>query len=209
MLKVLGRAPSINVRKVLWTCAELGLGIEHEADWGTPARPLGVPEFLALNPNAQVPVIVDDGFVMWESNAICRYLADRHGRADLLPADPRERARVEQWMDWQATELNAAWRPAFMARVRGDAAAVADPRAVEASVERWNRLMALLDAQLARGGPHVTGAAFTLADVVLALATNRWRRTPMEHVAVPAVDAWFERLRARPAFLAFCDNGQP
>lgn len=209
MLKVLGRAPSINVRKVLWTCAEIGLQVEHEADWGTPARPASAPGFLALNPNAQVPVIVDDGFVLWESNTICRYLASRHGRDDLLPADPRARARVEQWMDWAATDLNAAWRPAYFALVRGDEATRADVRAVEASAARWNALMGLLDVQLEHGGPYVAGAAFTLADVVLALATNRWRCTPIAHPKLPAVDAWFERLRARPAFLRFCDNGQP
>src|SRR5688500_12185329 len=97
-LRVLGRKTSINVRKVLWTCAELDLPFEHlESD----------PHLLAKNPNAMVPVIDDDGFVMWESNAICRYLAGKQPSGILLPGEPRARARVEQWMDWQATELNA------------------------------------------------------------------------------------------------------
>ena len=110
-------------------------------------------------------------------------------------------------MDWQATDLNAAWRPAFLARVRGDAGQ--PEAAVAASAAQWNRLMALLDAQLARGGPFVAGAAFTLADVVLGLSANRWRRTPIERPVLPAVDAWYERLRERPGFLRFGDNGQP
>jgi glutathione S-transferase len=119
MLQVLGRTSSINVRKVLWACDEIG--IPHQrSDWGLGFRPTRSPEFLALNPNALVPVMIEDdgAFVLWESNTICRYLAARHGRHDLLPAEARGRARVEQWMDWQAGELNNAWRYAFMALVR-------------------------------------------------------------------------------------------
>ena len=99
MLKILGKSSSINVRKVLWLCAELDLAYNHE-QWGAGFRSTQVPEFIALNPNATVPVIVDDGFVLWESNAICRYLASEHQRADLLPDEPQARALVEQWMDW-------------------------------------------------------------------------------------------------------------
>jgi glutathione S-transferase len=117
MLRILGKSPSINVRKVLWLCDELDLPYEHE-EWGTGFRSTQVPEFLSLNPNGMVPVIIDDGFVLWESNTICRYLAARHARHDLLPTTPRERARVEQWMDWQATEFNNSWRYAFMGLVR-------------------------------------------------------------------------------------------
>ena len=120
MLRILGKAASINVRKVLWTCAELGIDVERE-DWGSGFRSTAEDGFLALNPNAMVPVIVDDGFVLWESNTICRYLCNK-AQSDLLPADARARARVEQWMDWQATELNNAWRYAFMALVRRSAA---------------------------------------------------------------------------------------
>jgi len=98
MLRVLGRTTSINVRKVLWAAGEMGLAYEQEV-WGNPDRDPNVPEFLALNPNAQVPVLVDDGFVLWESNAIMRYLAEKTG-SDLLPADRRERALVDQWLTW-------------------------------------------------------------------------------------------------------------
>src|SRR5512138_3259760 len=101
MLQILGRPNSINVRKVLWLCEELALPYEHEPQWGTPDKPLRTPEFLALNPNALVPVIRDGAFVLWESNTICRYLAAREGRSDLLPTAPATRADVEKWMDWQ------------------------------------------------------------------------------------------------------------
>ena len=113
MLKLLGRSSSINVRKVLWTLAELRVDYTHE-EWGTEPLWLQSPTFLALNPNAMVPVLQHDGLTLWESNAICRYLASRFERPDLLPTNVAKRARVEQWMDWQATELNSSWRYAFI-----------------------------------------------------------------------------------------------
>jgi glutathione S-transferase len=103
MLQVLGRASSINVRKVLWTCDELGLE-PARVEWGAGSLSLRSPEFLALNPNALVPVLCDGDRVLWESNTICRYLASRQGRYDLLPQQPAARAGVEQWTDWPATE---------------------------------------------------------------------------------------------------------
>jgi glutathione S-transferase len=207
MVRILGKATSINVRKVLWTCAELGLDVERE-DWGSGFRPPDAPAFLALNPNGLVPVLVDGDVVLWESNTICRYLAGREGREDLLPRAPAARARVEQWMDWQATDLNSAWRTAFMALVR-QSPQHQDPQAVQASVAAWNRLMALLDRQLARSAAFVTGPTFTLADVVLGLSANRWFMTPMERSSLPAVDAWFHRLDQREAFRQHGHNGTP
>ncbi|MEO7152725.1 MAG: glutathione S-transferase, partial [Burkholderiaceae bacterium] len=173
MLQVLGRASSINVRKVLWTCAELGLAPEH-IEWGAGELSLASSEYRALNPNGLVPVLRDGPVTLWESNTICRYLAARERRTDLLPDDPLGRARVEQWMDWQATELNTAWRYAFMALVRRSAAH-RDPAAIDASAVAWNRHMVILDAALAGAGPFVSGAVFTLADVVLGLVVHRWR----------------------------------
>ena len=207
MLKLLGNSSSINVRKVLWLCGELDLHYEHE-QWGTGARPTATPEFLALNPNAKVPVIVDGSLVLWESNTICRYLAGKHGRSDLLPADPAARAGVEQWMDWQATELNNAWRYAFKALARKSQAHV-DPLAIAASVADWNRHMHILDAQLERTGAYAAGSTFTLADIVLGLSTNRWLMTPMERPYLPAVQAYLERLSERPVFLLHGRNGTP
>lgn len=204
MLKILGKPSSINVRKVLWTCAELGLPYELE-EWGDGLRSTAAPQFLALNPNAMVPVIVDDGLVLWESNTICRYLCAQYGAA-LLPAAPRQRALVEQWMDWQATELNNAWRYAFMALVRRSAAHT-DPLQVAASAAQWNRLLGILDARLGATGAYVAGDAFTVADIVLGLSVNRWKMTPIAHADYPALAAYSERLGARPGCAAFCANG--
>jgi glutathione S-transferase len=207
MLRILGRASSINVRKVLWTCVELGMAYELQP-WGSGFRDPHDPAFLALNPNALVPVIVDGDFVLWESNTICRYLAASRQQSDLLPTRPSQRARVEQWMDWQATQLNASWRYAFMSLVRRHPA-YADRSAVETSVREWNQNMALLDQQLAQSGAFVVGHEFTLADVVLGLSTHRWFSTPMDRPVLPSVAAYYERLRQRAGFAIHGSNGIP
>ena len=191
-LRVLGRKSSINVRKVLWTCAELDLPFEHlESD----------PHLLAKNPNRLVPVIQDGEFVMWESNAICRYLANKHSRNNLLPGEPEARGLVEQWMDWQATELNPAWRYSFYALVR-HSPAHQDRNEIAASIESWNRCMRILDEHFAHGGQFVTGEFFTLADVVLGLSTHRWLMSPIERPHLDAVHGYYQRLTVRPAFRA-------
>ncbi|QKW58819.1 glutathione S-transferase N-terminal domain-containing protein [Stenotrophomonas sp. NA06056] len=199
MFVLYGKPTSINVRKVLWLCAELDLAFTHD--------PAPAPDLLAtLNPNRQVPVLRDGDVVLWESNSICRYLAARQGRDDLLPATAQGRAKVEQWMDWQATDLNSAWRHVFMARVRQHPDFADDARA-EASLAHWNHLMTLLDAQLATTDGYVVGNTFTLADIVLGLSAQRWRSTPGNKPALPYVEAWFERLRPRPGFAEHVDNG--
>lgn len=198
MLQILGRSSSINVRKVQWLCDEIGVPYERE-DWGTGFRSTREPQFLALNPNALVPVIKDGDFVLWESNTICRYLAGKHGRADLLPAEFKARALVERWMDWMTTELNSANRYAFSALVR-KTPGFDDPAQVAQSIVNWNRQMGILESQIAATGAHVAGDTFTLADVPVGLAVHRWLFSPIERTDYPAVTAYYERLRARPAF---------
>ena len=204
-MKLLGRLTSINVRKAMWTARLIGLDLDRE-DWGAGFRSPQEPGYLALNPNGLIPVLIDGDFVLWESNSICRYLAARAGATQLLPAEPQARATVEQWMDWQAGELNNSWRVAFMALVRGQPA---PPEAIEAGVAGWNRHMGMLDAQLAKTGAHVCGADFTLADVVLGLSAQRWRNAPIAHAELPAVAAWLQRLGRQPGFADFVDNGMP
>jgi len=199
VLTVIGKAGSINVRKVLWTCTALDLPFARR-EWA--------PDDVALNPNRMVPVLVDGDAVLWESNTICRYLCNRHGDGALLPHDAVARARVEQWMDWQATELNTAWRYAFMALVRASPAH-RDPAQIAAGVAAWNRHVALLDAHLAQGMPWVAGDAFSLADIVLGLSVNRWRMTPMARPDLDHVDDWYARLATQPGFDAWCRNGIP
>lgn len=211
MLQILGKPTSINVRKVLWTCAEIGLPPGSGYDllpYGSGFSPTDTPAFRAQNPNALVPVIRDGDFVLWESNTICRYLAGQHDRGDLLPLAAAPRAKVEQWMDWQAGELNNAWRYAFMSLVR-QSPAHTDAGALAHSVREWNRHMAILDTQLQTTGAFATGHAFTLADVVLGLSTHRWFSAPIERPDLPAVAAYYDRLSQRAGFLQHGRNGHP
>lgn len=203
MLRILGRSNSINVRKVLWTCHEIGLDYERE-DWGRGVRPVSDPEFLALNPFSMIPALVDGEVTLSESNAICRYLAAKHGRHDLLPADPAARAQVERWMDWQAADLNPAWSYAFHALSR-NSPEHCDPARIADSVAAWKKQMAVLESQLGEGWAR--GDAFTLADIVLGVSVQRWLLTPFDKPALPKTEAYFERLRRRPAYLAHGGEG--
>lgn len=197
-VRILGKIASINVRKVVWTCEELGAAYVRE-DWGIGFASTRTAEFLGLNPNGLVPVIEDEAGVLWESNTICRYLVGKHRRDDLLPLDPRPRALVEQWMDWQATELNSAWRYAFQALSRRNPA-FDDAARIAASVDEWNTVMGVLERRLAQTGAYVAGSDFSLADILLGLAAHRWLMTPMERPDYPAVREYHRRLSERPGF---------
>ncbi|WP_207849778.1 MULTISPECIES: glutathione S-transferase [unclassified Pseudomonas] len=207
MLRILGKASSINVRKVLWTCAELQIPFERE-DWGSGFTPTDTPQFLALNPCAMVPVIQDGDFTLWESNTIIRYLAAKYGGAGLYPSEPQARARVDQWIDWQASELNRSWSYAFMSLVR-QSADHQDRAALANGVEQWSKTMGILDQQLQKTGAYVSGAAFSLADIPIGLSVNRWFETPLAHPHYPAVRAYYERLSQREGFRLHGRNGTP
>ena len=204
-LKILGRTSSINVRKVLWTCQELGIDYVRE-DWGIGFQPTQSAEFLALNPNAQIPVLLDDHGVLWESNTICRYLVGLYQRHDLLPIEPAPRARVEQWIDWQAVELNRAWGDAFTALVRNNPDGL-DAAQIEAAVQRWNDKMGILEQQLSKTGAFVAGDEFTLADILIGLSVHRWQMTPMARPAYPAIAAYYQRLGQHHGFQLFALDG--
>lgn len=205
-LTILGRVTSINVRKVMWTADLIGLAYENEI-WGLPHRDPREAEFLKLNPNAQVPVIVDGGFVLWESGAIMRYLAERH-RSGLFPTDPRERARVDQWMTWQATELNPPWMYAVMALLRRNPA-YADPERIADSLARWMIGMRILEGHLAQEGRYVANDRMSLADIAIALSTHRWVSTPFDKPALPAVMAHYEALKRTAEGRKYMGEGTP
>lgn len=193
-LRILGRITSINVRKVVWALSELGLDFERE-DWGKPVRDPNVPEFLALNPNAQVPVLIEDAFVLWESNAIMTYLALTHG--GLLPADPRGRALVDQWLCWQLGELNPQWGYAVNALLRRNPA-YNDPGRLADSIAGWTSKMTILEGRLQKSA-FVAGDSFGLADIAVGLSSHRWFSTPIpDRRSLPRVQAHYEAMRARP-----------
>ena len=195
MLKILGRKTSGNTQKVLWCCDELGLAYERE-DYGRGFGNNHEPAYLALNPNGRVPTIVDDGFVLWESNAIVRYLCAKHGIGTLCPPELQRRADMERWMDWQQTTLRPrfhALSDALQSTVSpGNAALEELKKAVD---DAWK----ILDTQLARQ-PFIAGDNLTMADIPFCYLINRWYNLPLEHRGLINVRAWYDRLCERPAF---------
>jgi len=205
MLKVYGRANSINVRKVLWMLDELGLKYERE-DWGRGFRPTDDPVFRKINPVGVVPVIDDGDFRLRESNTIVRYLADKRGRADLYAKDPQQRATIESWMDWASTEFAGGMRPVFHALVVKNPAFA---NMVESAAKEWGTQMRVLDEHLSANGPHVLGKNFTIADIPVGLVVNRWFSIAFQKPEFKAVSAYYDRLAQRPPYKAHGRNGTP
>ncbi len=196
MLKIFGRPNSANVQKVLWTCAELDLPYQR-IDAGLEYGVNDTPPYLAMNPMGLVPTIVDDGFVLWESNACVRYLAAKHGLGTLCPADLRVRADAERWMDWAHT-LTVTISPMFWGLVRTPPER-RDLGLIEAKRKEVARLMAMLDANL-RKRPYVAGERLTIGDIPFAAHVYRWFNLAIERPDLPHLRAWYERLVAREPY---------
>ncbi len=197
MLKILGRKTSSNVQKVLWCCEEIGLPFERE-DVGGEFGKNKTPQYLALNPNGLVPTIDDDGFVLWESNSIVRYLAAKYGKGKLWPADPQIAASASRWMDWQLSVLNAPVGTLFRAHLKNPKDDI--PAAeLEAAGKRGGEVWKMLDTQLA-SSPFVAGKDLTVGDIALGNAIHRWYKFPVERPSLPHLQAWYDRLCARPAY---------
>jgi glutathione S-transferase len=197
MLKIWGRLSSVNVQKVVACANELRTPYER-IDAGGKFGVVATPEFRRLNPNGLVPVIEDGDFVLWESNAIVRYLARVHGAGTLWPDDPREGADADRWMDWQATAVMPAMFGAFWNLIRVEPEKRSQA-AIDESVAKTEALMAVLDARLATR-PFVAGANCTMGDIPIACAVHRWLGLPLKRIARPHVAAWMARIIARPAF---------
>lgn len=195
MLKIWGRLSSVNVQKVVWCADELGLAYER-IEAGGKFGLVDTPQYRAMNPNGLIPVIDDDGFVLWESNAIVRYLANKHGAGSLCPAEPRSRASADRWMDWQATTLNPAIGPAFIQLIRTPAEK-RDASVIDAACKSAELKLALLDAHLATH-THVAGEVFTMGDIPLGCSVDRWMKLPITRCARPHVERWYAQLRMRP-----------
>ena len=195
MLKIWGRISSVNVQKVVWAADEMGLAYERVEAGGAFGK-TKTPEYLAMNPNSLVPVIEDDGFVLWESNAIVRYLAHKHARGTLWPDDDRKRADADRWMDWQATAYTPAMWAAFWQLVR-TSPEKRDAKAVETSLAKTEQASEILEAALA-DREFITGESFTMGDIPIGCATHRWLNMPVWRVARPNIERWYATLKARP-----------
>ena len=197
MLTVWGRVNSSNLQKVVWCCDELGLAYERIDMAGAFGF---TPEYLAMNPNKVVPTIDDDGFILWESNVIVRYLAAKHGHGTLYPADLKERAEADRWMDWQQTTLWAAMRPLFFGYVRTPEGQ-RDHAALAAAQRQSEDVLAIFERNLTDRA-FVAGARFTMGDIPAGIAIYRWFALPIERPDFPHVARWYKSLTERPGYRA-------
>jgi glutathione S-transferase len=198
MIKIWGRNNSINVQKVMWAVGELEL--KHERiDVGGAFGKNREPAYLAMNPNGLVPTLEEvDGFILWESNSIVRYLAAKHGAGTLEPADLRARARASQWMDWQLTVAAPAIHQTFWGLIRTppekrDHAAIAESKA------KTTEAMKMVEAALAKSA-YLAHDAFSMGDIPAALIAYRFRQLVPERPAMPNLERWFGQIEQRPAF---------
>jgi glutathione S-transferase len=197
MLKVWGRRNSINVQKAMWAIGEANVEHEH-IDAGGQYGGLNTPEFRAMNPNARIPVIDDNGTVVWESHSIVRYIAARYGRGTLWQEDPATRCRADEWIDWTLADL----QPAFMGVFAGFWRTPESQRnmaMIRQAVARSASLFQLLDKHLA-DKPFVAGGAFTMGDIAPGAQLFRYFELPIERPTLPNVEAWYGRLKSRPSY---------
>ncbi|WP_026380167.1 glutathione S-transferase family protein [Afifella pfennigii] len=196
MLTAYGRPNSINAQKVHFCLEELGIAYE----WVMAGMEHGVvdsPEYGRMNPNRLIPVIDDEGFVLWESNAIVRYLCARYGAGGLWPEDLQTRASADRWMDWQTTTFSPAFTPAFHNLVRTPEGE-RDLAAVEAGKRKGEAAAAILDDWLA-SRRFVAGEAFTMGDIPIAAAAHRWLNLPLERREAPHLERYYREVMQRSA----------
>ena len=198
MLKIWGRKNSSNVRKPLWAAEELGLDYEA-VDAGGAFGVVDTPEYRAMNPNGRVPVIEDDGFVLWESNVTVRYLLAKHAPAsNWYPADPQARAIADKWMDWATASFAGPFRTVFWGVLRTPADQQDWP-AIEAAIKECTELLAMADQALA-DKPYLSGDEIGMGDIPLGSFIYAWFEMPIERAPQPHLQAWYERLKQRPAY---------
>jgi len=198
VLRIWGRSSSFNTQKVLWLVGELGLAHEHipaGGDFGL----LDTPEFRVLNPHRRVPVIEDDGAVVWESHTCLRYLAAKYGHGTFWSDDPAVRATAEGWMDWAQTALQPAFlNGVFWGYYRTPEAQRNWP-AIKRNLARCTGYFGLLDGILATR-PFLVGDSLSLADIPAATSLYRYFELDIARPELPNVTAWYRRLQVRPPF---------
>ena len=197
MLKVWGRRNSITVPQALWALGETGVAHQH-IDAGGQFGGLDTPEFHAMNPNMRVPVIDDGGTIVWESHSIVRYVAAKYGSGTLWNEDPAIRAKADEWIDWTLADLQPAALGLFWGFWR-----TPEPQRnlqmIRNATARSAKLFQLLDEHLA-GRKFVAGDDFTMGDIPAGAQLFRYFGMPIERPSLPNVEAWYERLKDRPAY---------
>jgi len=195
MIRIWGRTNSVNVKKALWCLEELSLPCER-IDAGMQYGVVDTPEYRRMNPNGLVPTLEEDGFILWESHSIVRYLAAKYGKGVLWPTDPRACAVASQWMDWTFS-FQAVFRDVFWGLVRTPPGQ-RDMKAIGEKQGKAGQMLGILDAALA--DRHYVAGAFSMGDIPIGCHVQLWMRLPIERPRQPNLEAWFERLCARPAY---------
>ena len=203
MLKVWGRNTSSNVQKAMWAVGELGLENERFDIGGTFGKNRE-PAYLNMNPNGLVPTLQDGDFILWESNAIIRYLARNQGGGKLEGSTPKINALANQWMDWQLSVLGPAITPAFWGLIRTPAEK-RDLAAIAASQSKTIEAMKILDAQLGKTA-FVAGGEFTIGDIPVGVMTYRFWLLVPERPELPGLQRWYAGLQKRDAFRAAVES---
>ena len=197
MIEIWGRRNASNVMPVMWAVGELGQAhVRH--DVGGSFGGLDEPAYRTLNPNGRIPTLVDGDLVVFESNAVVRALCRRYGQASLLPDDEPGCATADQWMEWHKTTLYPPYIELFWAIVRTEPA-LRDAGRIARLTQALRGPLAILEAQLA-AQPYVAGERLTMADIPIGPAIHRLLALPVERPAMPRLEAWYARLRERPAF---------
>ena len=198
MLKIWGRNTSSNVQKAMFAVGELGLAYER-IDVGGAFGKNREAAYLAMNPNGLVPTLEEeDGFLLWESNSIIRYLAGKFGAGKLEPADPKTRAKANQWMDWQLSVMGPAITPVFWGMIRTPPAE-RNHNAIDEGKVKTTAAVRMLDEQFAKT-PYAAGEAFSMGDIPIAIMSYRYRELVPERPAFPNFERWYAAIAARPAF---------
>ena len=197
MLKVYGRKNSINVQKVMWIVGELRIAYER-LDIGGTFGQNDQDWYLAMNPMGRVPVLDDEGYVLWESHTIIRYLVRQYGEGAWYPGDVKASGNVDKWMDWKIGFLQPALHAAFWGLIRTPEAD-RDMSAIRNSSAESAKLLGILDSHL-QGQDYIAGEAISIADVPLGALTYRWYGLDVEHPDYQNLRAWYERLCERPAY---------
>ncbi|MES2192498.1 MAG: glutathione S-transferase family protein [Pseudomonadota bacterium] len=193
MYKLLGRATSGNVQKVIFLLKEINAAYER-VDYGRQFENTTTPEYLAINPTQKVPTLVDGDLTIWESHTILRYVAAKE-KSTLIPTEIGARTQVERWMDWLLAALNSAYLGGFRDAKKPEAERAPD------TVKNLVTELAILEKQLAKT-PWVAGAEFSLADIALGPIVKRCVAFPFDMPAMPNISAWLAKLAERPAFVA-------
>lgn len=201
-IQIWGRKNSVNVQKVLWCCAELDLGFER-IDAGMAFGRNHDADYLAMNPNGRIPTLVEDDFVLWESNSIMRYLALAHGEgAQLYPSAPKLRGGIDRWLDWTLSTLQPTERPVFWGLVRTPADQ-RDMRAIQNATNDVAALWRIVDNHLG-GRAYMEGDEFSLADLALATYARRWFGVEgVEKPQLGHLERWYRQCSDRAGFKTY------